>query len=981
MGSPLSNTKGFVLNKSMQMLPMRAVGELYLTGDCVTRGYLNRPEMTAERFLPNPFQTDEEKKQGKNGRLYKTGDLVRWRFDGELEYLCRNDLQVKIRGLRIELGEIEAVLSSYQGVKQSVVIATDAKTVDGEERIRKYLVGYYVSDNEIYESDLKEYMETKLPDYMIPNRLMQLEKIPVTTSGKLDVKALPDIDFSVGENNYCAPRNELEAKLCAIWSDLLVVEKVGITDDFFRLGGDSIGSLRLISRMRKELGLCVSIRNIFGWRTIKKLYERVIRDAAGKRFMGGVFTDFQEEGELYEEVQLLPVHEWFLMKHSVGINHWNQCFLIETPNLDMEQLKVSVTKLIAHHDAFKLRFKLTIRGTYTQCYDSSLVCGSNFPLNHLDIRSLEQSEDKDRVLNDILTEWQSHFDIEKGPLYAFGYLYGFPENKARIWFAMHHLIVNAGSWRIICEDLWQLYDGQSQLDRKGSSYREWSQLVQSYALQASAAEESYWQNLVSNVSCFNDGLSKHKGISENTLALITTSFKLSTVETCSLLRDCSRVYSANIQVLLLTALGYALKDLTRNQINYVALEINDQEEIDCNNVDISRTVGWLTTMFPILLDIDDNLRRSIMNVEAHLMQVPNKGIGYGKIVGYKNQDLPCVSFNYLGQFESASPTTAGSISKNNRWYLINGIVGDERVEKVDDGNVIAVNGFCMEGQMRFNITSILNSEITTQFANSFKSKLTDIVLECFGSKSLVEMNYSSDFEHPFELLNANANKILFVLPPINGGAESYFNNIVPHLSPYKLVLFNNYYHKLKVKHMEKGLSFETLARLYVKYIKQIQYKGPYNLLGWSFGGVLSFEISRQLNNAGDEIGNIFMIDSCFNMNKVAFEIYGKREMDIIDEINYSYLPNIDNEPFGLNISNMNIKIVLFKANQIHNDDLSSNRLELLKYYTNTAFNCLDTIVAHKYIRLIVMLGQSHTSWISSKEQIVNICNYIASILK
>jgi N-(5-amino-5-carboxypentanoyl)-L-cysteinyl-D-valine synthase len=268
-----------------------------------------------------------------------------------------------------------------------------------------------------------------------------------------------------------------------------------------------------------------------------------------------------------------------------------------------------------------------------------------------------------------------------------------------------------------------------------------------------------------------------------------------------------------------------------------------------------------------------------------------------------------------------------------------------------------------------------------QFANSFQSKLEDIIRECFATKPLSEMDHSNDFEHPFVVLNADSSKILFILPPGDGGAESYFNNIVPHLSSYKLVVFNNYYYNLKGKNMEKGFSFETLARLYIKYIKLIQPKGPYNFLGWSFGGVLSFEISRQLNNAGDEIGNIFMIDSCFNMNKASFEIYGMREMNLIDEISYSYLPHIDNEAFGLNIANLNINIVLFKANKVDNGDWSGGHLELLKYYANSAFNFLDTIVDHKYIRVIEMHDQSHFSWVSNKEQIGNICNYLASILK
>ncbi|CAF4138703.1 unnamed protein product [Rotaria magnacalcarata] len=973
IGSPLSNTKGFVLNKNLNMLPVHAIGELYLTGDCISRGYLNRPELTAERFLPNPFQTEEEKKEGKNARIYKTGDLVRWLPDGELEYLGRNDLQVKIRGLRIELGEIESVLSSYQGVARSIVLAKEHKKKNIDTEATKYLVGYYVSDDDIDESVIKQYMQKKLPDYMIPNRLIRMEKVPVTINGKLDTKALLELDFSLDETNYCAPRNELEVKLCTIWSDILGIENIGIKDDFFRMGGDSVSSVQLVGRIEKDMNLHVSIKDIFSFRTIDSLCHNVCLKSFIPKVMKLCSTARSEQGILTGEVPLLPIQEWFFAKCSIGMNHWNQAFLIETPDLDESKLNDCLMALIDYHDAFKLRFKRLGVRKYCQYYDDSLNSRSLLPFNHLNVRSLEQSPNSKKLLDDILTKWQSQFDIENGPLFAVGYLSGFSEDKGQIWFSMHHLIVDTVSWRIISDDLRRLYYGSSNLGKKGSSYGEWSRCVQSYGTRKSTTEELYWRNLASSVCCFNDNLNKHNMVSTNGLTKSETCITLNTIQTCSLLRDCPHAYGTNINVLLLTALGYALKELTDSRINYVTLEGHGREDIGDDNININRTVGWFTTMYPILLDIDDDLMRSIMNIKAHLMQVPNKGIGYGTIIGYKDQDLPRVSFNYLGQFETAPSTR--------RWHLTDGIVGNEHMDEDFNGDILAVNGLCMKGQMRFNITSRLNSDRTTQLANSFKSKLENIIEDCFTTKSLIEIDYSNDFEHPFVLLNANANTILFVLPPGNGGAESYFNNIVPYLSAYKLVLFNNYYHNLKEKELEKGLSFETLARLYIKYIKLIQSNGPYSFLGWSFGGVLSFEISRQLNNAGDRIANIFMIDSYFNTHKASFEIGIMHEPDIIGEINHSYLPQIENEAFGLNTTNMNINIVLFKAKKMNKDEWLRDQLELSQYYVNSTFNCLDTLMNHKCIRVIEMHNESHLSWVSNKEQIVNMCNYLTSVLK
>ncbi|CAF4557720.1 unnamed protein product, partial [Rotaria socialis] len=904
IGKQIANTSSYVLDKKLNQLPIGAIGELYIGGIGVARGYLNRPELTAERFLPNPFQTDEEKQQGKNARIYKTGDLVRWLRNGELEYLGRNDFQVKIRGLRIELGEIEAVLSSYQGVNRSVVLAKDHKKQNTGTSSTNYLVGYYVSDNDIDESDLKLFMQIKLPDYMIPNRLMRIDKIPVTINGKLDAKALPDIDFSADESNYCTPRNELEVKLCEIWSDILGIEKVGITDDFFRLGGDSIGSLRIVGRIEMDLDLHVSVKDVFECRTIESFCQNVFKKNCNEKIRKLCDIHCYEQEVSNGEVPLLPIQEWFFMKYSTGMSHWNQAFLIETPILDQDRLEDSLIKLIDYHDAFKLRFKRVGDVKYFQYYDDSVNFPGILPFNHLDVSSLGQSENSVILLRDILTKWQSQFDIEKGPLWAIGYLNGFAEGRAQVWFAMHHLIVDTVSWRIICDDLRRLYDGSSNLGKKGSSYGEWSRCVQSYGTRKSMTEDVYWRNLVRNVCCFNDNLSKHNGASASRLATNATSITLNTRQTCSLLRDCPHAYGSNINGLLLTAFGYALKELTGDRINYVTLEGHGREDIGDDNMDISRTVGWFTTMYPVLLEIDDDLMRSIMNIKAHLIQVPNKGIGYGTIIGYKDQDLPRVSFNYLGQFEAASSTRASNSGKDRRWYLTDGIVGDERAETAFGDDVVAVNGLCMKGQIRFNITSRLTSDRTTQLANSFKSKLEDIIRNCFSAKSPIEIDYSNDFEQPFVLLNADSDNILFILPPGDGGAESYFNNIVPHLSSYKLVIFNNYYYNLKEKNMEKGVSFEALARLYIKYIKLIQLNGPYNFLGWSFGGVLSFEIARQLNNAGDPVANILMIDSYFNMSKAYLEIGKMNSVDEVNQINYSYLPQIDNEAFALNIANM-----------------------------------------------------------------------------
>ncbi|WP_162034316.1 non-ribosomal peptide synthetase, partial [Chryseobacterium potabilaquae] len=231
-----------------------AVGELYIGGSGISRGYLNLPELTEECFLVNPFQSEEEKEINYNGRIYKTGDLVRYLAGGDIEYIGRNDFQVKIRGYRIELGEIESALLSYEGIRQGVVLAKENSSG------LKYLVGYYISDTSVNPEDLSAYLSGLLPEYMIPSVYVSLEKLPLTINGKLDRRALPEPNFT-GDKEYIAPTTALEKQLADIYSEVLglPVESIGLHDDFFRLGGNSIMAIKLISKIHQGLGLQASV--------------------------------------------------------------------------------------------------------------------------------------------------------------------------------------------------------------------------------------------------------------------------------------------------------------------------------------------------------------------------------------------------------------------------------------------------------------------------------------------------------------------------------------------------------------------------------------------------------------------------------------------------------------------------------------------------------------------------------------------------
>jgi len=565
---------------------------------------------------------------------------------------------------------------------------------------------------------------------MVPSILVYLENLPLTINGKLDRKALPDPEFT-SSDNYVAPRNELESKICHIWGEVLGLgsNKVGIRDDFFRSGGDSIVSIQLVSRLRQRLGLHVSVKDIFNYKNIERLYDNVIRNITLDNSQLDLIT---EQGTLVGEVPLLPIQEWFFENNFVMANYWNQSFIVKTPNLDLIILRASIAKLIERHDSFRLRYKKGDLTSYSQYYDND---AREEELKILDIRSLstkEGSEEFEGELHEILSNWQSSFNIEHGPTYNIGYIHGYVDGSSRIWFALHHLIVDSVSWRILSEDLRELYNGlrddgrdnkKEILGSKGSSYRQWVNVVREYA-NTHDAEKDYWINILSG----NDNNELTKSIADrNTQSY--ASLQLSQKQTSLLLQESNRAYNTQVNDILLTALGYILFEITERRINYIVLEGHGREEID-SHIDISRTIGWFTTMYPVRLEISEDLGSSLKNIKEALRQVPNKGIGYGSLIGYDINKLPRISFNYLGQFDQEQQDQFKA--RENSWQIISEDSGISVSKDNHDHNILNINGLVIDGELKFSIVSKLDQSTTSQLAILFKEKLEEIIYHTVG---------------------------------------------------------------------------------------------------------------------------------------------------------------------------------------------------------------------------------------------------------
>ncbi|NOU19599.1 MAG: amino acid adenylation domain-containing protein, partial [Bacteroidales bacterium] len=345
IGKPLDNTKVYVLDAGLNPVPIGVIGELHIGGAGLAEGYLKRPDLTVERFIPNPFATELDKAKGYD-RLYKTGDLVHWLPDGNLDFMGRNDDQVKIRGYRIELGEIERALLDISGIKQSCVLVKERKTGSSSN---KYLIAYYVltnSDEKLTQTAILDKLSQVLTEYMMPSALVEMDSFPLTVSGKIDKRALPDPDFSLSVDEYVEPTTETEKELCKIWQDVLGLDRVGVTDDFFRVGGNSILAIQLSHRMSRTLGCDIKVADMFRYKTISQLLPHALEGYAQIKVPK---IDSNQAIVSFAQERL-----WFIEQYEGGTNAYHIPAVFELNcTTDVEGVKYALRQIVARHEVLR----------------------------------------------------------------------------------------------------------------------------------------------------------------------------------------------------------------------------------------------------------------------------------------------------------------------------------------------------------------------------------------------------------------------------------------------------------------------------------------------------------------------------------------------------------------------------------------------------------------------------------------------------
>lgn len=690
---------------------------MYIAGDGVARGYLNRPELTADKFIRNPFASE--------GNMYRTGDLARRLPNGDIEYIGRIDHQVKIRGYRIELGEIEAKLLDIPLVEEALVVAwTDAHG-------QKSLCAYFVANREMSVSELRDELSAGLPAYMIPSYFVQLDVMPLTPNGKLDRKALPEPNSGIKAGaDFTAPRTDVENILASIWQGVLGVPLVGIHDNFFELGGDSIKSIQVSSRLL-QAGYKLEMKDLFGYPTIAELAQRV-----------SVVSRIADQSEVHGAVRLGPAQHRFFDEQSMDLHHFNQSVMLyRRDGFNTDALAEVVRKIAEHHDALRLVFRQGEQGL--EAWNRSMDEGE---LYSLQIHDLRDETDPASAIEAGAEAIQRSISLEDGPLFRLG-LFRCAEGE-HLLIVIHHLAVDGVSWRILFEDLQDGYEQAARgeavkLPQKTDSYRAWVEGITQFANSLAAEQErSYWAEVEGDgfVPLPKDKVDGALLIKDSEAVTV----RWSPEETEQFLKEANRTYNTEVNDLLLTALGMAVHEWTGIERVGILLEGHGREPV-VPELDITRTIGWFTSQYPVALEMGGELEigARIKHVKEGLRRIPNKGVGYG-ILKYLSDgsDIssfsaePEITFNYLGQFDQ---DLAGGMMEVSPYS-----VGPEVSEQMVQHQALNINGLIAEGQLQLSVSynrHQLDGESVAKFVGILKNRLSEVIGHCV-SKERTELTPS-----------------------------------------------------------------------------------------------------------------------------------------------------------------------------------------------------------------------------------------------
>ncbi len=749
IGRPVANMRLYILDQHLEPVPIGVAGELWVGGVGVGLGYLNQPELTNKAFIPDPFYLGESLNQSTNQppnkcinpkntySLYRTGDLAQFLPDGNILFLGREDHQVKIRGFRIEIGEIEAVLARHPLVKELVVTASainadsagtdsDKSSSSAQRSLTAYIVFHGNGDDSYKELDLKtdsdfksesksksdsdsdaekidkirNYLAQHLPAYMIPAYFVPLSKLPLTANGKIDRKALPNpaslsIDTSV---LFTPPRNETEKMVAQILAGVLNRPSIGIHDNYFALGGDSIQAIQAVARIQAK-GYTLKLRDIFQYPTVAELATRLTYRS--REIDQGVVT-----GELLPT----PLQKWLLSQDRDVIHHYNQAVTLHfNSRLNVDSLQSALDAVMIHHDVLRITVQIDKLNIKEPELKSELL-----------LVPFDSKSDSVGLLTETRLKLHQSIDLANGPLIKAALVQG--ENQDSLILVIHHLCVDAVSWQILIEDIVSAYNSYSagrsvdasadgkvvnsysdvraiELPAKTDSFKYWSELVHKF-IKVSDDEINYWKSLAQDeFKPIPADFSNDNGIYQDSDFIEIT---LPAPDTTTLTGKAQMAYHTDMNDLLLTSLAMALHYWADIDKTIVALEGHGRDLIESNgidaidgtdsiegtdsikghnkslnDIDISRTVGWFTVGYPILLKLSSSysdLGLQIKQIKESLRHIPNRGFNFGFIYPTLPPEIQerlnaSISFNYLGAVDAGGVPSDSSDSSNKQKFM------------------------------------------------------------------------------------------------------------------------------------------------------------------------------------------------------------------------------------------------------------------------------------------------------------------------
>jgi len=843
IGRPLPNFETYVLDAAQELLPIGVVGELYLGGVGLARGYHRRPDLTATRFVPSPFA-------GKPGeRMYRTGDLSRLLPDGEIEYLGRADRQVKIHGFRIELGEVEATLLRHPAVREAVVLDRED---EGNRRLAAYLV--LAAAGEDLVGPLKAWTRERLPAHEVPALWFVLARMPVTVNGKVDRGALAALLPAPARPGQepAAPRSPVESAIAEVWRAVLGLPEVGIHDNFFDLGGDSILGIRIIGELGRA-GIAATTKQLFDHPTVADLAQvaRLAVAVAAARG-GGVGS-----------VPPTPIQSWFLENHACGPrggSHWNQAVLLEVPaGWSATHLRSALGALFARHDALRTRW---LPGEGNGALEL-LAAEPAEPLGESDLSALPASA-RAGALAAVSGALQASLDLVKGPvcravLFRMGE--GGPD---RFLLILHHLVVDAFSWPILIGDLTALYDRFSRglapdLPQK-TTFREWAERLAAFAASPELAGElPYWTSAerrgVRSIAADSTGFGAPAAAPAAVLALDEH-------DTERLVNRPARLAGSSVEELLLAAVASAIAAWRGGGSLLVELEGHGREAL-FPDLDLSRTVGWFTSLYPVLLPIETEPAANLAAVARGLRAVPRRGVGYG-LLRYGSPDpavraalaaLPAaqVRFNFQGRVETAFRGAAVRMARED--------TGPLRAAGSAPFPGFAIDAMIIEGRLRVEWARDPcrhRDETVRRLLAGFRQAL-DGIAQGGGAATVGVPQAAAVPTLSFLAIRASGSKPPLFYFPGGGGNTMYIYPLVRHLDA------DRPFFAVAARGLDgRSRPYETIAEMAVDSLaalRHVQPRGPYLLGGHSFGGWVAFHVAWLLRQQGEEVAGLAIFDT------------------------------------------------------------------------------------------------------------------------